>query len=181
MKSLYSIAGACVALASATAAAQCSSWNNLLEITAVLGDEQPLIEAELSDQSLFVFWPSYADSCVGFLVNDLGVTVFYTEWVEDENGTFLMDDGYGRYCTVACDGNGVTVLIEETDQDNFIPAVFAISSDGTVTSAAPPVACLCVGSGTRNQVVCTPKACDNQIICKSTGTVASGWCMCNSN
>lgn len=163
----------------AEAHGQCSSWNNLMEITAVVGEEVPLIESELSNHALFVFWPSYLDSCVGFMVDTEGVTVFYTDWEEDENGTFVIDDGNGRLCTVRCDGNGVTVLIEEADQSSFIPAYFVIDTEGMVTAVAPPVSCSCAGTGTRNQIVCTKSACDNGLICKYTGAfpgTGSGWC-----
>lgn len=179
MKTIPLLSAGCLLGLASFAHAQCSSWNNLMEIMAVVGEEEPLIDAELSDQTQFVFWPSYDDSCVGFLVNDTGVTVFYNDWQEDAGGTAVMEDGEGRICTITCDGDGLAVLIEEGDQGNFIPEYFTITGAGSVAAAPPPAACSCAGSGTRSQIVCTKSACDNNLSCKYTGAfpgTPSGWC-----
>lgn len=167
------------ALAS-TATAQCSSWNNVQGIAGVVGDDAWIIARPLSNNAVFLFSASIADEDSVFLVDDEGLKSFRGDWIENNEGTAVLTDDFGHICTITCDGNGgIVVLIEEVDQSTFTPAAFAVTAEGGVTEVNPPVDCQCIGSGTRNNVICTPGACTNEVGCKFTGTfpgVITGRC-----
>jgi hypothetical protein len=162
---------------SASAQAQCSSQ------AIASGNNGMVIDEWLEDEEIqfYIYYSEWETAYV--FVADAEYGIFY-ELVEDENGS-VYGEFYDNLCEVRCSdaptGGVIVTLTRPIPDGEQDIREYSVTSAGVSTAVQAYDWCPCVGTGIRMRAQCTPRACDDQLVCKKMGNKLTGtpsaWCI----